>query len=183
MQELLANGNYAPFLAQALSSPMPGAGYGMNPAIGQPFGPAGFGPGQFGQGQLGQGLFGQGQLGQSPFGQAGGLTQGFGQQLGQPHNAMQQQQVAATLHQLANYLMHRIQVGQQIAATLQHIAQHAVQQIGVGYQFAQVLNQLAHQCAWHAQQAQGGNLGMPMGVGQPFGHQSFGQPWGFNRAW
>jgi len=195
MQELLANGNYAPFLAQALTPPILGAtgmmgSYGSNPGIGQHFGNPGlgnpgFGQGQFGQGQFGQGQFGLGNSGMNPAGQ-----QGFGQQLGQPHQiASQQQQVAATLHQLAHQVATNTAVGQQIGATLQQLAQYCASQVGAGQQFAQLLNQLAHQCAWTAQAARGGmqpGFGQPFG-GQPFGGQPFGygqpyaQPWGASR--
>src|SRR5260370_35091045 len=91
MQELLANGNYAPFLSQALTPPMFGGtgmmgAYGSHQGIGQQFGNPGLGNPGFGQ--FGQGQFGQGHLAQGPFGQGqygpgnGGLNppgqQGFG---------------------------------------------------------------------------------------------------------
>ena len=187
MQESMANGNYAPFLAQALTPPILGTtgmtgGYGPHQGIGQQFGNLGLGNPGFGQGQVGPGnglnLAGQ---------------QGFGQQLGQqPHQiAAQQQQVAATLHQLAHQVATNTAVGQQIGATLQQLAQYCASQVVSGQQFAQLLNQLAHQCAWTAQAARGG-VGMQPGFGQPFGGQPFGgqplgygqpyaQPWGASR--
>ncbi len=176
MQELLANGNYAPFLAQALTPPMLGAAGMMGPQMGN----AGFGQigGQIGQGQFGQMPFGQGQYGQGLFGQGtsfGGLP-GLGPQLGQvQHIAHHQQQTAATLHQLAQYIAGRIQVGQQLAATLQQIAQYSAHQVASAYQMVNLLNHLAQQCAWHAQA--GG--GMTAGYGSPFGGQPFGQ--GYSR--
>jgi hypothetical protein len=174
MQELLANGSYAPFLAQALTPPFLAptgvmGGYGPGQGIGQHFGNPGFG-------QVGQGQFGLGNGGLNLAGQ-----QGFSQQLGQPQQiAQQQQQVAATLHQLAHQVATNTTIGQQIGATLQHLAQYCSSQVMAGQQFAQLLNQLAHQCAWTAQAARGG-IGA-QGFGQPFGYgQPYGQAWGPNR--
>ena len=203
MQDLMANGNYAPYLAQALTPPMLGAagmmsGYGGTPGIAPQFGSPGLGNpgfGQFGQGQYGQGQYGQGQVGQGNNPNpnwAGGLTghQGFGQQLGQPQQvaAQQQQQIAATLHQLAHYVASRTAIGQQIGATLHQLAQHCNSQVIAGQQFAQVLNQLAHQCAWAAQAARADGFGtqavygLPFGSGQPYGQMaSFNHVGGFNR--
>jgi hypothetical protein len=187
MQELLANGNYAPFLAQALTPPLFGGtgmmgAYGPHQGIGQQFGNPGLGNQAFGNpafGQFGQGQFGLGNGGLSLAGQ-----QGFGQQLGQPHQiAAQQQQVAATLHQLAHQVATNTAIGQQIGATLQQLAQYCVSQVATGHQFAQLLNQLAHQCAWTAQAARSGGIGMQAGFGQPFGYgqQPYAQAWGANR--
>ena len=60
-QDLLANGNHAPYLAQALTPPILGAagmmgGYGGTQGFGPQFGNAG--PGQFGQGHSRGGLCG-----------------------------------------------------------------------------------------------------------------------------
>ncbi len=193
MQEFLANGNHAPFLAQALTPPFLAAtgmmgGYGANQGIGQQYGNPGLGNpsfGQFGQGQFGPGLFGQGQFGHGQMGLGnGGLNlagqQGFGQQLGQSHPiAAQQQQVAATLHQLAHHAATNTAIGQQIGATLQQLAQYCASQVVAGQQVAQLLNQLAHQCAWTAQAARGSGI---QGFGQPFGYgQPQTQAWGPNR--
>ena len=171
MQELLANGNYTPFLAQALMPPGLGAtgmmgSYGSNPGIGQQFGNLGFA-------NSGMNLAGQQGFGQQP-----------GQQFGQPHQiASQQQQVAATLHQLAHQAATNTAIGQQIGATLQQLAQYCASQVVTGQQFAQLLNQLAHQCAWTAQAARGG-AGMQPGFGQPFGGQLFGgQPFGYGQSY
>src|SRR4051812_37412418 len=108
MQDIMANGNYGPYLAQALTPPMLGSagisGYGgmqgVAPQLGNPgFGNPGFGNPAFSQ--FGQSSFGPG--GSASFYPAGSPMghQGFGQQLGQPQQAAQQQQIAATLHQLA----------------------------------------------------------------------------------
>jgi hypothetical protein len=184
MQEFLANGNYAPYLAQAFMPPNLG-----NPGIGQQLGSPGMshpGWGNPGFSQFGQGLAGQtnsGWLGQNVFGQ-----QGLGQQFGyQPQHqiAAQQQQVAAVLHQLAQQAATNLSVGQQIASTLQQIAQYCASQIMTGYQAVQVLNQLAQQCAWLANATRQGGLGSSAisGYGQPFGYggvgtMPFGQPQG-----
>jgi hypothetical protein len=191
-QDLLANGNYAPYLAQALTPPILGAagmtsGYGAPQGFGPQFGNSGFG--QFGQGQFGPGQFGPGQPGQGNngvlpggiavqpgYGYQGpgygyqGLQPGLGQPLAAPQQlaAQQQQQIAATLHQLAHQAATQAVLGQQIAA---------------------VLNQLAHQCAWQAQttpQNRYGGLGPQAVYGQPFGYGQangtpFGQAGGFNR--
>jgi hypothetical protein len=193
-QDLLANGNHAPYLAQALTPPILGAagmmgGYGGTQGFGPQFGNPGFG--QFGQGQFGQAPFGHGPFGQGAFGQglAGqgnsaampgsvaiqpgygyqGLQPGLGQPLGAPQQlAGQQQQIAVTLH---------------------HLAHHAATQAMLGQQIAAVLNQLAHHCAWQAQTASQnryGGLGSQAAYGQPFGYgqadgMSFGQAGGFNR--
>ena len=192
-QDLLANGNHAPYLAQALTPPILGAA-GMMGGYG---GTQGFGP-QFGNAGLGQ----QGQFGQSPFGQPGqgnnsawpggnaaqpgydyqgqgygyqGLQQqGLGQPLAAPQQlaAQHQQQIAGTLHQLAH-----------------HAAAHAATQAMLGQQIATVLNQLAHQCAWQAQttaQQRYGGFGSQAVYGQPFGYgpasaTPFTQAGGFNR--
>jgi hypothetical protein len=168
-QDLLANGNYASYLAHALTPPMHGAaglmsGYGANQGISPQFGNPQ--PGNPGFGQFGQGQFGQGQFGQDQFGQGNGISQpnfghqglqsGFGQPgFGQHIAAQQQQQIAAMLHQLAHQAAAQVVLGQQIAA---------------------VLNQLAQQCAWQAQ-ANGQNRHGGVGAyGQPFG-----QAGGFNR--
>src|SRR5258708_14093206 len=109
-QDLLANGNYAPYLAHTLTPPLFGAagltgGYNGNQGIGAQLGNPQVGNpgvGPFGQGQFGQGQFGQGNglLGQPNFGYQG-LQPDVGQQIAaQQHH--QQQQIAATLHQLAH---------------------------------------------------------------------------------
>ena len=169
-QDLLANGNHAPYLAQALTPPILGAagmmsGYGGPQGFGPQFGNPGFG--QFGQGQFGQGLPGQGNSSALPGGiavQPGygyqGLGYGYQSQqpgLGQPFAApqqlaAQQQQIAAALHQLAHQAATQAMLGQQIAA---------------------VLNQIAHQCAWQAQTTQQnryGGFGSQAVYGQPFGY-------------
>jgi hypothetical protein len=184
-QDLLANGNHAPYLAQALTPPILGAagmmgGYGGTQGFGPQFGNPGFG--QFGQGQFGQGPFGPGQPGQGNNGALPGgvaIQPGYGYQglqpgLGQPLAAPQQ---LATQQQ------------QQIAATLHQLAHHAATQAMLGQQIAAVLNQLAHQCAWQAQmtsQNRYGGLGSQPVYGQPFGYgqgngMPFGQAGGFNR--
>jgi hypothetical protein len=194
-QDLLANGNHAPYLAQALTPPILGAagmmgGYGGTQGFGPQFGNPGLG--QFGQGQFGQGPFGQpgqGNSGTWPGGNAaqpgyGYQGQGYGYQglqqqgLGQPLAASQQlaaqhqQQIAGTLHQLAH-----------------HAAAHAATQAKLGQQIAAVLSQLAHQCAWQAQMAaqnRHGGVGSQPVYGQPYGNgqadgTSLGQAGGFNR--
>jgi hypothetical protein len=189
MQDVMANGNYAPFLAQALTPPFLGAagttmgGYGGFQGTGPQFG--GLGLGSPGLGNAGLGIGGQ---------------QGFGQQFGQPQQmtAQQQQQIAATLHQLAHHVAAHSAIGQQVGATLQQLAQYCIQGVVAGQQFAQLLNQLAQQCAWQAHAARVGGLGMQSIYGQPFGGQPFGigvanptpfgqsglPAWGFNRpAW
>jgi hypothetical protein len=175
-QDLLANGNYAQYLAHALTPPNIGAGMmggfggpqGIGPQVGNN---PGFGQlgGQFG-GQFGQGVPGQGNSGINSGGfavQPGygypGLQPGFGQ----PH-AAQQQQIATMLHQLAHQSAAQAQLGQQIAA---------------------VLSQLAHHCAWQAQvtwQNRYGGFGSQAVYGQPFGYgpangTPFGHAGGFNR--
>ena len=194
-QDLLANGNHAPYLAQALTPPILGAagmmgGYGGTQGFGPQFGNAGLG--QFGQGQFGQGQFGQGPFGQPGQGNSGawpggnaaqpgygyqgqgygyqGLQQGLGQPLAAPQQlaAQHQQQIAGTLHQLAHHAATQAMLGQQIAA---------------------VLSQLAHQCAWQAQMAaqnRHGGVGSQPVYGQPYGYGQadgtpFGQAGGFNR--
>lgn len=205
MQDLMANGNYSPYLAQALTPPILGAagtmgGYGGLQGIGQQIGTPGLGNpavGQFGQNPFGQNPFVQGSFGQGTSGglnpAAGfGVQQGFGQQLGQPQQvAAQQQQIAATLHQLAHHVATHSVIGQQVGATLQQLAQYCTQQVMAGQQFAQLLNQLAQQCAWQAQAARAGGIGMQSVYGQPFGYGGvphpamFAQPnpqaWGTNR--
>jgi len=190
MQDIMANGNYGPYLAQALTPPMLGSagmsGYGGMQGIAPQFGNPGFGNPAFSQ--FGQSSFGQGNS--TSFYPAGNLVgqQGFGQQLGQPQQvAAQQQQIAATLHQLAHHVAMHSAVGQQVGATLQQLAQYCTQGVIAGQQFAQLLNQLAHQCAWQAQAARTG-IGIAPVHGQPFGHGGtnvtpFGQPnvWGLNR--
>jgi len=189
-QDLLANGNHAPYLAQALTPPILGAagmmgGYGGTSGFGPQYGNPGFG--QFGQGQFGQGLLGQGNAGAMPGGGAvqpgygyqgpgygyQGLQPGLGQPLAAPQQlAAQQHQIAATLHQLAH-----------------HAAAHAATQAMLGQQIATVLNQLAHQCAWQAQttaQQRYGGFGSQAVYGQPFGYgpasaTPFTQAGGFNR--
>lgn len=199
-QDLLANGNHAPYLAQALTPPILGAagmmgGYGGTQGFGPQFGNPGLG--QFGQGQFGQGQFGQGPFGQPGQGNSGAWPggnaaqpgygyqgQGYGYQglqqqgLGQPLAASQQlaaqhqQQIAGTLHQLAH-----------------HAAAHAATQAMLGQQIAAVLSQLAHQCAWQAQMAaqnRHGGVGSQPVYGQPYGYGQadgtpFGQAGGFNR--
>ncbi len=207
MQELLANGNYAPYLAQALTPPIVGAAgtigsYGGNPGIGQQFGTPGMSNPSWGNpafGQFGQGLAGQGNSGNlNVLGALGGQNifgqQGFGQQLGQPQQhqiAAQQQQIATVLHQLAHHAAVNLAVGQQVTSTLQQIAQYCASQMMTGYQAVQILNQLAHQSAWLAQATRQGGLGQqaiygfgqPLGYGgvnvAPFGQQQWGM--GFNR--
>jgi hypothetical protein len=194
MQDIMANGNYGPYLAQALTPPMLGSagmsGYGGMQGIAPQFGTSGFGNPGFGNpafSQFGQSSFGQGNsAGFYPPGLMG--QQGFGQQPGQPQQvAAQQQQIAATLHQLAHHMAMHSAVGQQVGATLQQLAQYCTQGVIAGQQFAQLLNQLAHQCAWQAQAARTG-IGIAPVHGQPFGHGGtnvtpFGQPnvWGSNR--
>jgi hypothetical protein len=176
------------------------SGYGGMQGIAPQLGNPGFGNpafSQFGQGQFGQGQFGQGNSA-SLYPAAGNFVgqPGFGQQLGQPQQlAAQQQQIAATLHQLAHHVAAHSAVGQQVGATLQQLAQYCSQQVMAGQQFAQLLNQLAQQCAWQAQAARTGGIGIapvhgqPFGYGQsnvtPFGVTPFGQPnahtWGPNR--
>src|SRR6266851_460505 len=169
-QDLLANGNHAPYLAQALTPPILGAagmmgGYGGTQGLGPQFGNPGFG--QFGQGQFGQGLPGQGNSGAMPGSVAlqpgygyqwpgygyQGLQPGLGQPLAAPQQlATQQQQIAAALHQLAHQAATQAMLSQQTAA---------------------VLNQLAHQCAWQAQAAsqhRHGGFGPQAVYGQPFGY-------------
>lgn len=187
MQELLANGNYTPYLAQAFMPPMLG-----NPSIGQQFGSPVGNPGWVNPsfGQFGQGLAGNsGWLGQNVVGQPG-----LGQQLGQPQQqqiAAQQQHVAAVLQQLAHQAATNLSVGQQIIATLQQIAQYCASQITTGYQAVQVLNQLAQHCASLAHATRQSGLGSQTnyGFGQPLGYggvsMPFNQPqWGmgFGRA-
>lgn len=178
MQDLMANGNYAPYLAQALTPPILGtagmSGYGMqgiapqlaNPGINPAFS----------------------SIGQAPFGNSAGLyppggvmgQQGFGQQLGLPQQLSgQQQQIASTLHHLAHFVAAHVAVGQQVGAALQQIAQYCIQQVATGQQLAQVLNQLAHQSAWQAQRP--GGLGFQSVHGMPFGYSPtnvtpYGQP-------
>jgi hypothetical protein len=204
MQDLMANGNYAPYLAQALTPPIFGAagmmsGYGGMQGIAPQIGNPGFGNPAFGQ--FGQGPFGQSTstifnpaasfAGQQGFGQQFGQPQQLGQpqQFGQPQQpaAQQQQQIAATLHQLAQHVTTHTAIGQQVGATLHQLAQYCAQQVMAGHQFAQVLNQLAQQCA---QAARAGGLGVQSIYGQPFGYglpnvAMFGQPnaqaWGPNR--
>ena len=191
-QDLLANGNHAPYLAQALTPPILGAagmmgGYGGTQGLGPQFGNPGFGQfgqGQFGQGQFGQGLPGQGNSGAMPGSVAlqpgygyqwpgygyQGLQPGLGQPLAAPQQlaTQQQQQIAAALHQLAHQAATQAMLSQQTAA---------------------VLNQLAHQCAWQAQAAsqhRHGGFGPQAVYGQPFGYGQgdgtpFGQAGGFNR--
>jgi hypothetical protein len=193
MQDLMANGNYAPYLTQALTPPIFGApgtmsGYGGLPGIGPQIGnPT---PGNPVLGPFGQGSSGQNGVN---FGTVGGVgQQGFGQQIGQPQPlaAQQQQQIATTLHQLAHHVATQSAIGQQVGGTLQQLAQHCMQQVMTGQQFAQLLNQLAHQCAWHAQAARIGGIGTQAIQSQPFGYGlanpvPYGQPgaqaWGFNR--
>jgi hypothetical protein len=163
-QDLLANGNYAQYLAQALTPPNPGAGmiggYGGTQGIG---------------GQLGQGVPGQSTNGIIP---GVGVQPGYGYPaVGQPFAA----QLPFAAHQ------------QQIAGTLHQLAHQAVAQAVLGQQIAAVLNQLAHQCAWQAQtnwQNRSVGFGPQAVYGQPFGYgqanamplgQTFGQAWGFNR--
>ena len=193
MQDLMANGNYSPFLTQALTPPFLGAagtmsGYG---------GPQGIGPqtGNPGVGNPALGPFGQGSFGQNGvnFGTVGGVgPQAIGQQFGQPQQlaAQQQQQIAATLHQLAHHVAAQSAVGQQVGGTLQQLAQYCTHQVMAGQQFAQLLSQLAHQCAWQAHAARIGGIGTQAIQGQPFGYglanpALYGQPgaqaWGFNR--
>jgi len=198
-QDLLANGNYAQYLAHALTPPVPGtagmmAGYGGHQGIGpQIGGNPGFS--QFGQGQFGQGLPGQATGGMIPGGLAvqpgygyPGLGYGYqGQQpgVGQPfvaqqHLAAQQQQVAATLHQLAHQAASQAVLGQQVGATLQQLAQYVASQGITGQQIAALLNQLAQQCAWQAQTAAQNRYG---GWGPQFGSQAiYGQPFGYGQA-
>jgi hypothetical protein len=193
MQDIMANGNYAPYLAQALTPPMLGvagmSGYGGMQGIAPQLGNPGFGNPAFSQ--FGQGQFGQGNSASLyPAGNFVGQP-GFGQQLGQPQQlAAQQQQIAATLHQLAHHVAAHSAIGQQVGATLQQLAQYCSQQVMAGQQFAQLLNQLGQQCAWQAQAARTGGIGIAPVHGQPFGYgQSnvtpFGQPnahtWGLNR--
>ena len=194
MQNLLANGNYAPYLAQAMTPPIPGGGmmnvYGAPPGIGQEFGAPPFGVGPLGQmvgghigGQFGH-QFGPAALGAlaagalhggTPF---QGLQTGFGQQ-----QLPQQQQVAATLHQLAHHAVQQAMIGHQISANLQHIANYIGWRAQAAPQVAQMLSHLAQQCAL---QAQGGMQHPFAAQGQPFGHGlggpgSFGQAWGQHR--
>jgi hypothetical protein len=163
------------------------SGYGGPQGIGpQTGGPAGGNPalGPFGQGSSGQNGVN--------FGAVGGVgQQGFGQQFGQPQQpgAQHQQQIAATLHQLAHHVAAQAAMGQQVGGTLQQLAQYCIHQVMVGQQFAQLLNQLAHQYAWQAQAARIGGMGTQAIQGQPFGYglnpALYGQPgaqaWGFNR--
>jgi hypothetical protein len=192
MQNLLANGNYAPYLAQAMTPPFPGLGmtsvYGAPPGIGQEFGTPPFGvgmPGQIGGGQFGGQLGGQFGNQFGPAGPGGlqgapflGGYQGLQGGLGQPQ-VMQQQQLAATLHQLAHHAVQSGMIGQQISANLQHLANYIGWRSHFAPQIAQVLNQLAQQCA-----GQQGGLHNPLAAsGQPFGHgfgasPQFGQAWG-----
>ncbi len=180
MQDSMANGTYGPYLAQALTPPMLGSagmsGYGGMQGIAPQLGNPGFGNPAFSQ-------FGQSSFGPSSsasFYPAGNLMgqQGFGQQLGQPQQvAAQQQQIAATLHQLAHHVAMHSAIGQQVGATLQQLAQYCTQGVVAGQQFAQLLNQLAHQCAWQAQAARTG-VGIAPVHGQPFGQPN---AWGLNR--
>ena len=173
-QDQLANGNYAQYLAHALTPPILGApgimgGYGGTQGIGPQFGNPQFGNQQFGDSGFGQ--FGQGQPSQGNTMLGGVAVQpGIGYQ-GLQLAMQQQQQIAATLHQLAHQAATQAMLGQQIAA---------------------VLNQLAHQCAVQVQTAlqnRYGGLGTQAGgglYGQPFGYGlgntvPFGQTWGFNR--
>lgn len=185
-QDQLANGNYAQYLAHALTPPILGAsgimgGYGGTQGIGPQFGSPQFGNPQFGNpqfgnqqfgdsgfGQFGQGLPGQGNTGTMPGGVA--VQPGIGYQ-GMQLAMQQQQQIAATLHQLAHQAATQAMLGQQIAA---------------------VLNQLAHQCTGQVQTAlqnRYGGLGTQAGgglYGQPFGYGlgntvPFAQAWGHNR--
>jgi hypothetical protein len=189
-QDLLANGNHAPYLAQALTPPILGAagmmgGYGGTQGFGPQFGNPGFG--QFGQGQFGQGPFGQGPFGPGQPGQgnSGALPGGVAIQPGYGYQGLQPGlgQPLAAPQQLATQQQH------QIAATLHQLAHHAATQAMLGQQIAAVLNQLAHQCAWQAQmtaQNRYGGLGSQPVYGQPFGYgqangMPFGQAGGFNR--
>src|SRR5258708_7593897 len=114
----LANGNYASYLAQALTPPNFGAA-GMPQGIGPQYGNAGFGQPGFGQpgfGQFGQGLpsQGNGNYGLMPGGvQPGVGYQGLQGNVGQPFAAQQQQQIAVALHQLAHQAMTQAVLGQQ----------------------------------------------------------------------
>jgi hypothetical protein len=192
-QDLLANGNYAQFLAHALTPPNIGGGMmgsyggpqGIGPHLGHEPGFGQFG-GQFGS-QFGQGLPGQGSSGAIGGGvaaQPGYGYQGFGQPL-----AAQQQQIAATLHQLAHQSAAQAQLGQQVGATLHQLAQYVASQGITGQQIAAVLGQLAHQCAWQAQatwQNRHAGFGSQAVYGQPFGYgqgnvMPFGHAGGVNR--
>jgi hypothetical protein len=169
-QDLLANGNYAQYLAQALTPPNPGAGM-----IG------GYGGAQGIGGQIGQGVPGQATSGMIP---GVGGQPGYGYPaVGQPFAA----QLPFAAHQ------------QHIAGTLHQLAHQAVAQAVLGQQIAAVLNQLAHQCAWQAQTpwqnrpvgfGQQFGFGPQAAYGQPFGYgqasgmpfgQTFGQTSGSNR--
>jgi hypothetical protein len=195
MQDFMANGNHAPYLAQALAPPV----FGSTAAMGSYGGMQGIAP-QIGNPGVGNPAFGQ--FGQGPFGQGNSPIfnpassfagqQGFGQQLGQPQHlaAQQQQQIAATLHQLAHHVATHATIGQQVGNTLQQLAQYCTQQVMAGQQFAQVLNQLANQCASQAQAARTGGLGVQSIQGPSVGYgvpsmAPFGQPnaqaWGSNR--
>jgi hypothetical protein len=175
-QDLLANGNYAQYLAHALTPPVPG----MPGTIGGFGGTQGIGP-QIGS-NPGFGQWGQGQFGPSPFGQAP-----FGQQpgIGQPQLVAQQQQIATALHQLAHQAATQAVLGQQIGATLQQLAQYVASQGVNGQQISAVLNQLAQQCAWQAQAAASqhrfGGFGSQAVYGQPFGYGQANGVGGFNR--
>ena len=175
-QDLLANGNHAPYLAQALTPPILGAagmmGYGGTQGFGPQFGNPGlgqFGQGQFGQGQFGQGPFGQPGQGNNSAWPGGNAAQpGYGYQgQGYGYQGLQQQGL-----------------GQPLAAPQQLAAQHQ-------QQIAAVLSQLAHQCAWQAQMAaqnRHGGVGSQPVYGQPYGYGQadgtpFGQAGGFNRLW
>lgn len=191
MQDVMANGNYAPYLAQALTPPFLGAagttmgGYGGMQGIGSQLGGLGLGGPTLG----------------SP-GPGFGAQQGFGQQLGPQQiaaqqQAQQQQQIAATLHQLAHHVAAHSSIGQQVGATLQQLGQYCIQGVMAGQQFAQLLSQLAQQCAWQAHAARAGGPGIQPVFGQPFGGQPFGvgmahpmafsqpsaQAWGLNRPY
>ena len=193
-QDLLANGNHAPYLAQALTPPILGAagmmgGYGGTQGFGPQFGNAGLGQqGQFGQGPFGQGPFGQPGQGNNSAWPGGNAAQpGYGYQgQGYGYQGLQQQglgQPLAAPQQLA------AQHQQQIAGTLHQLAHHAATQAMLGQQIAAVLSQLAHQCAWQAQMAaqnRHGGVGSQPVYGQPYGYGQadgtpFGQAGGFNR--
>jgi hypothetical protein len=178
-QDLLANGNYAPFLAYSLTPPALGAagmaGYGMPHGIGPQFGvnPVGINPvavnpafGQVGMTPPGLGI-------QPGFGSLG-LSQPIAaqQQFGTP----QQQQLAATVHHLAHQAATLSVLGQQVGGTLQQLAQYVTWQGAIGQQVATLLNHLAQQCAWQAAQNRYAGLGQPAIYGQPFG-----QAGGFSR--
>jgi hypothetical protein len=191
-QDLLANGNYAPYLAHTLTPPMLGAsgmtggyampqGIGINPAFGQ------FGQAPFGQAPFGQGLPGNA-IPYGPFSsQPGTGPQGL-QPFGAQHQTVtpqQQQQFAATIHHLAHQAATLATLGQQVGGTLQQLAQYVTWQGAIGHQIAGLLNQFAQQCAWQAAQSRPGGWGMQYGqqpFGQtPFGQAPFGQAAAFNR--